>query len=534
MQYKRFGIMIDCSGNAVMNISTVKSLIDKMQLMGYNYLEICTDDTFKIESEPYFGYLRGGYTEKEIRELDAYARERGIELVPCIQTLSHLSNLLKLPHYNKIVDFNNVLLVDEPETYELIEKMFDALSKMYTSRLVNIGMDEAHFLGMGRYLQKHGYEPQLQIFLRHLNKVVEIAKKYGFKPHYWSDMLFKLVSDDGSYYHSDAHVPEDIKRQLPEDAGIVYWDYGEHDIKQEIFDGMFKAHNELNREIWFAGDAWASNGFAPHNVWSLKTAQYTMRGVREHNIQNVMITVWAGNGWECSYFAVLPSMYAMKQYAEGNFDEASIKSGFEKTFGVSFDDMLLLDLPNKSLSNPDMDKISSACKTLLYNDCFLGWKDSKVEEEWPIPYKNYAEQLAAVKSRAGEYAYLFDILEKLCSALELKADLGIRTRRAYKSGNKQALRELIDVYAETERRVGEFHRAFKACWMKENKPYGWEVHEARLGGLRSRILDCRERIDLYLKGKIKEIPELSETILPYADWKLQYNNYSGLISVGNM
>lgn len=533
MNYKHFGIMIDCSGNVVMKVSTIKSLIDKMQLMGYNYLEICTDDTFKIKSEPYFGYLRGGYTAEEIRELDAYAKARGIELVPCIQTLAHLNNLLKLPHYQNIVDFGNILLVDEPKTYELIEKMFDAISKMYSSRLINIGMDEAHFLGLGKYLEKHGYQPQLQIFLRHLNKVVAIAEKYGFKPHFWSDMLFKLVSD-GNYYHSDVRVPEEIKQELPKNAGLVYWDYGEHEIKQEIFDGMFEAHKELDREIWFAGDAWTSNGFAPHNGWSLKTAEYTMRGVRKHRIENVMITIWSSNGWECSYFSVLPSLYAMKQYAEGNFDEQSIKNGFEKMFGIKFDDMMSLDLPNKSMSNPNADKICSACKTLLYNDCFLGWKDSKIEEEWPIPYKNYAEQLGLIKNRVSEYAYLFDLLEKLCLALELKADLGIRTRRAYQRGDKQALLDLLDVYAKAEQRIGEFHRAFKACWMKENKPYGWEVQEARLGGLRSRILDCRERIELYLQGKIDEIPELTEMILPYADWKLQYNNYAGLVSVSGL
>lgn len=516
-----------------MQITAIKSLIDKMQLMGYNYLELCIDDTYKIDDEPYFGYLRGGYTAREIRELDRYATERGVELVPCIQTLAHLNHLLKIPHYNNLVDVGGVLLVDEPETYDLIDKMFASLSKMFTTRLVNIGMDEAYLLGFGKHLEKHGFEDPLEIFLRHLNKVVEIAEKYGFKAHYWSDMLFKLASD-GTYYHKDIRIAEDIKKRLPADAGVVYWDYGEHPLEQEIFDNMFIAHKDLERETWFAGDAWASNGFAPHNAWSLKVGKYTMEGVYKHDVENVIITIWGSNGWECSYFSVLPSLYAMKQYAEGNFDEESIKVGFEKLFGIAFDDMMALDLPNASKKNPYADKVCSACKTLLYNDCFLGWKDFKIEEECPIPYKDYAERLASIKSRAGEYAYLFDNLEKLCLALELKADLGIRTRHAYQNGNKQALRELLDVYAETEKRIGDFYRTFKHCWMKENKPYGWEVSEVRLGGLRSRILDCRERLELYLNGEIKEIPELSETILPYADWGLQYNSYLGLVSVTNL
>jgi len=144
MDYKHFGIMVDCSGGAVLSVEELKRLIVVMEKMGYNLLELCTDDTYKVEGEPYFGYLRGGYTASEIKEVDAFAKSHGVELVPCIQTLAHLTNLVKLPAYSSIVDISNILLVDEPKTYELIEKMFSSLADMYSTRLINIGMDEAH------------------------------------------------------------------------------------------------------------------------------------------------------------------------------------------------------------------------------------------------------------------------------------------------------------------------------------------------------------------------------------------------------
>ncbi|MCI8459751.1 MAG: beta-N-acetylhexosaminidase, partial [Clostridia bacterium] len=71
--YKRFGAMLDCSRNAVLNISAVKRLIDGLAKMGYNTLELYTEDTFEVEGEPYFGYLRGRYSGAEIKEIDAYA-----------------------------------------------------------------------------------------------------------------------------------------------------------------------------------------------------------------------------------------------------------------------------------------------------------------------------------------------------------------------------------------------------------------------------------------------------------------------------
>lgn len=49
-----------------------------------------TEDTYEVNDEPYFGYVRGRYTKEEMKELDAFAGSLGISLIPCIQTLAHL------------------------------------------------------------------------------------------------------------------------------------------------------------------------------------------------------------------------------------------------------------------------------------------------------------------------------------------------------------------------------------------------------------------------------------------------------------
>ena len=130
-KYENFGALICCSSNGVMKVSRVKDLIDKLSLMGYNLLELAIDDIYKIPDEPYFGYLRGGYTEAEIREMDEYARSKGVELVPCIQVLAHFVNLVKIPQYYDITDIDDILLVDEPKTYVLIDKMLKFVSKIF-------------------------------------------------------------------------------------------------------------------------------------------------------------------------------------------------------------------------------------------------------------------------------------------------------------------------------------------------------------------------------------------------------------------
>ena len=89
------GVMLDCSRNAVLKVETIKRYADIIKKMGYNTLMLYTEDTYEIESQPYFGHLRGRYTKQELKEIDAYCNEIGLELVPCIQTLAHLATMFK-------------------------------------------------------------------------------------------------------------------------------------------------------------------------------------------------------------------------------------------------------------------------------------------------------------------------------------------------------------------------------------------------------------------------------------------------------
>ena len=79
MEKKYFGVMLDMSRNGVMNITTLKKYIDTISLFGYNMLQLYTEDTYEVDNEPYFGYLRGAYKKTEIKEIDEYCKQKGIE-----------------------------------------------------------------------------------------------------------------------------------------------------------------------------------------------------------------------------------------------------------------------------------------------------------------------------------------------------------------------------------------------------------------------------------------------------------------------
>ena len=120
--FKSNGLMHDCSRNGVLNINQAKEMIMVSALFGLNQFMLYTEDTYEIEDEPFFGYMRGRYTKEELKDLVAYSNSFGVELIPCIQTLSHLAAALKWPAFSNIADTGNTLLAGHEPTYVFIEK----------------------------------------------------------------------------------------------------------------------------------------------------------------------------------------------------------------------------------------------------------------------------------------------------------------------------------------------------------------------------------------------------------------------------
>ena len=149
-QFRRVGTMLDCSRNAVANLDSLREWIDLTAGLGFTTLMLYTEDTYELAENPYFGYLRGRYSKEDLKEVDAYAASKHMELIPCIQTLAHLRTLKRWPEYAPHFDAEDILLIDDDRVYALIDQIFSTLSQCFTSRIAHIGMDEANMLGRGR------------------------------------------------------------------------------------------------------------------------------------------------------------------------------------------------------------------------------------------------------------------------------------------------------------------------------------------------------------------------------------------------
>lgn len=506
---KRFGVMLDCSRNAVMKPSEIKKFARILKDMGYNMLQLYTEDTYEVDNEPYFGYMRGRYSQAELTDIVNYCNGIGVEVIPCIQTLAHLSQIFRWKIYRDINDCNDILLAGEEKTYQLIDRMFYSLRKCFTSKYIHIGMDEAHMLGFGKYKDKNGIRNPFDILKEHLEKVLEIAKKYEFKPIMWSDMFFRLANQ-GEYYPENPTFSEEVKGCVPKEVGLVYWDY--YHTEKEYYTKMFKAHAQATDDMWFAGGAWSWTGFASGNKMTLDCMLPAVEAAKESDVENIFFTMWGDDGKECSFYSLLPSLFTLRRYYDGERDLEKIKQQFFTVVGENYDAMFDLDSPNNILGNDIC--VKNVCKHMLYSDPFIGVLDSTVCEgaeqefaEKSIRFKGYAKH--------SNFSYLYLSAAALCDVLKIKYSLGVRTRDAYHKNDKDALLSIANDYKKTWQAVERFHKAFSILWARENKPFGFEVQDQRLGGLIQRLKSCRKRLMDYATGKISEIPELNEKLLDF-------------------
>ena len=507
--FDTFGVMIDMSRNAVMSLDGLRRFMPLLKKMGYNCVMLYTEDTYEIEGEPYFGYMRGRYSKEEMKEIDALGASLGITVIPCIQTLAHLNAVFR---WNIVPrDCEDILLVDDERTYELIDRMFASLSQCFRSRKIHVGMDEAMMLGRGEYFNRYGYKKTSDLMKRHLQKVCEIAKKYDYEVMIWSDMFFRDWNEN-RYYIGKSEIPKEFKEALPSSVIPVHWDY--YHTAEHRYADMLENHKQLSDKTWFAGGVWSWRGMIPHNRFTLDAMLPALSACEKQGVRNVVFTMWGDDGAECSHFSQLPALYYLGQYAKGNRDEEKIKAGFEKLVGISFDDFMEIDTPNEVRGYQQ--KNCNPSKYMLYSDYFNDYLDYTICEGDGAKYEEYAAKLHAVAKKSRRYGYVFDSAAKLCDVLAIKYELGLRTRNAYEAGNKETLRALANnEYAKVEKLIDVFARSFEKQWFKDNKPHGFDVQDHHLGALIRRTQACRRRILDYVNGKIDRIEELEEALLPY-------------------
>lgn len=177
-RFKYRGMMLDCARH-FHSVDMVKRLINQLAHYKFNtfHWHLTDDEGWRIEIksfpqltesgayrgagtvlEPQYSNLAqrygGYYSQEQIKEVIAFAEERGINVIPeidipghCRAAIKSLPELLSDPtdksQYHSIQHYDdNVLSPALPGTYQFLDRVLEEVSELFPSPWVHIGADE--------------------------------------------------------------------------------------------------------------------------------------------------------------------------------------------------------------------------------------------------------------------------------------------------------------------------------------------------------------------------------------------------------
>jgi hexosaminidase len=507
------GTMFDVSqGNSVINVEHVKKFLRKMSVMGLNMLMLYTEDSYEVENWDYFGYMRGRYTQADLKELDDYAFSLGIEIIPCIQTLAHLVDALKWRCFEGMRDNEDILLVGNEKVYQFIEDMIVSATRPLRTKRIHIGMDEASLLGQGVFLLKNGYKNKSAIMLEHLERVIAITSRLGLEPMIWSDMFFRAASKTGDYYDREIEITQDVINSYPKDVQLVYWDYYHKD--EEFYIDWIRRHKKFGPAPVFAGGIWTWSSFSPNWAKTFATTNAAMNACKKEGVREVFATVWGDDSTECNIDTNLLGMLLFAEHGYSkDLDMKKLEERFRFITGAELSEFLELNELNEVPGTmPGNENNFNATKILMWQDILCGLFDKDIEGlSLNKHYEKLCAKFACYRQKPSEMSEVYGFYERVASVLSIKAEIGLQINAAYDRKNKNELSKIANhILPELMQRVIELKNYHRDVWMKANKALGWETFDLRYGCLMNRIDTAASRLNQYCGGSIDTLEELDE------------------------
>ncbi len=499
-RFEKFGVMIDVSRGGVMRPERVKEFIFRSCLCGANLFSLYMEDVYTLSDYKHFGYLRGAYTDDELKEIVAFAEALGAEVVPAIQTLGHMAQYLSWKNETDAMkDTRSVLLAEKDETYRFLEAELDKIKLIFKTDRVHIGMDEAHDVGLGKYLKTNGYKDRYRLLLDHLDRVTDMCRSRGLSPIMWSDMFFRLSSETGDYYDLSAPVREDIRDRLG-GVSLMYWDYY-HD-SPEHFEKMFSRHRKLTDSLCFAGAVCTFRGMFPDFGTGFRCMVPALNACIDNGIGEVWATMWGDDGCEADYFDALYGFALFGEYCF-NGKSASLRAAVrmgELISGIS--------------------EKNAAAMTAVFYDKFttpLYWGD--------IFYNATGEDYADGRAEKQFMAFAEsddELISAVLRILGLKAHIYGKLQAAYRSG--ESLQEYLDgILPHLLEALKTAKRLHLAKFKRTNKVFGLEVLQSRYATAINRTEYAIEVLRAFEEGKTDRIEELDYTP-QYGDTRGRFYN----------
>ncbi len=217
------GVYYDVCRGRVPKLEQLLQMVDQLAHYKINHFQLYVEHTFLFRGHPDIGKDVSPLTAEDILTLDRHCRDLHIELVPSLASFGHLATVLKHPQYHALAETaaHHSLSPANPKSYTFLDSLFAEFLPLFSSKRFNVCCDEVMDLGNGQSSALCKKKGKGEVYLGHIVKLNQLARKYGKQIMFWGDII--------------RHYPALIN-QIPKDVTVLDWGYNYNHMFETIED----------------------------------------------------------------------------------------------------------------------------------------------------------------------------------------------------------------------------------------------------------------------------------------------------------
>ena len=217
--------MLDISRNKVPKKETIYKYIDLLSDLKYNQLQLYVEGfSFEYKSMPFVNQDNNYISVEEYQQIEKYANQHFIDLIPNQNGFGHMTEWLKLDQFKHLANTDGLFKIwgsyrasstldpTNEESIKLVKAMYRDMLPYSNSPYFNMNFDEPYELGFNKSKPLCDEIGKEAVYARFFNTLAKEVKTYNKQPMLWGDVVI--------------HHPEAIK-SLDEDAILIDWGYSD-------------------------------------------------------------------------------------------------------------------------------------------------------------------------------------------------------------------------------------------------------------------------------------------------------------------
>lgn len=471
-------LSIDINRGPILTEDSLRSAIRTMAEYKMNMLSLYLEHVFQYSHSPVAAPPGGEVSPEMIRRLGVYARQYHVDLVAHQQLFGHLHNLLKFELYAGMgeIPHGSVLSPASEKTYEWIRQSAEQLAKAFPSRFMHFGADETWELGEGQSREMARESGAAGVYLRHVQRVVELLRPLGKRLFLPGDIVLKH--------------PEIIPK-LPKDLIAVSWVYAPRDDYSASIEPFRKAGLD-----WFCSTTvhnW--NRVFPAFSQTVANVNNFARDAKKSGALGMIATHWADDGealFNMTWYGVVFSAAAAWQ--PGTVDTGAFDRAFDWAFYRNADETFVTAIRNLYRIHELLASagVGGATDALFWTDPFSPHGAEVMRKAYPVAsrLRLLAEQaladVAAAKAKPRRHAETIRFLQfaarrmdYLGMKIQFAKEIGdmYRAVQAEPSDTARAqnrlrrIRGMDGLLPSLRDYTNEVKALYREAWLSENRPY---------------------------------------------------------------